>query len=155
MEDFNKWWKNHESDFMEQHTIEHFDAMERIIKLRIKEELTSMTQERDAAVGLLWRVIKDRNGSHPADTFYDILLDITHFLPPTTPEPDTAEGLLRDFIASTDNAGTYMAGDRVPSCGCCQRQNHHPNCPVLRAKAFLAPTPPQPPSTPNLGEVGK
>ena len=47
------------------------------------------------------------------------------------------EGLLRDFIASTDNAGT--------SCGCCQREEHHPNCPVLRAKAFLTPTPPTEP----------
>jgi len=50
-----------------------------------------------------------------------------------------AEELLRDFVASTDNAGTYPAVDRVPPCGCCQRENHHPNCPVLRAKAFLTP----------------
>ena len=59
-----------------------------------------------------------------------------------TQERDAAVELLREFIASTDNAGTYMAGDRVPSCGCCQREEHHPNCPVLRAKAFLTPTPP-------------
>ena len=56
-----------------------------------------------------------------------------------TQERDAAVELLREFVVSTDNAGTYNAGDRVLSCGCCQRVNHHPNCPVLRAKAFLNP----------------
>ena len=76
--------------FIEQ-TKEHVRVCSELAKA--KEELTTITQERDAAVELL-----------------------------------------REFIASTDNTGTYMA-----SCGCCQRENHHPNCPVLRAKAFLNP----------------
>ena len=89
------------------------------VEEQLRTQLTSITRERDAAVE------KKDYWFDKAKAWGDKL--------------DKAEELLREFIASTDNAETYNAADRVPSCGCCQREEHHPNCPVLRAKAFLNP----------------